>query len=198
MFKIQVLPGARLQYGCCTKRAADVYEKKCKQHLQVKRFLPWMHEVPNLADKAEPHIWQNRAIKVVSQWYSSQFRNNLFLPCNVNAMENVCLLAASVVGTVVRGTEQSAGMDSLFFILFCTWKYQIFSWSFLFYYSIGNSFKQVLLDRIKQHYFCFLVWLVMQDNRQHSKNGIAQGRSHSLGCCRSKAWYLSTSKGHAE
>lgn len=41
--------------------------KKYKKHLQVMAFLPWMHEVPNLADKAEPHIWQNRAIKVVSK-----------------------------------------------------------------------------------------------------------------------------------
>lgn len=89
VLKIQVFSGAGLQYGCRTKRAADVYAKKGKQHLQVKTFLPWMHEVPNLADKAESHIWQNRAIKDVSKWYSSRFRNNLFLPWNINAMENM-------------------------------------------------------------------------------------------------------------
>lgn len=67
VFKIQVLPGVGLQYGYYTKRAVDVYKKKHKKHLHVKTLLPWMHEVPNLAEKAEPHIWQNRAIKVVSK-----------------------------------------------------------------------------------------------------------------------------------
>jgi len=64
VFKIQLLPGP---VADAQKEQQMFTRIKHKRHLKVKTFLPWMHKVPNLADKAEHHIWQNTAIKVVSK-----------------------------------------------------------------------------------------------------------------------------------